>query len=69
VNREKTLTGSVYGSDDPARALPGLIEHIRAGRIELEPTLGPIFPLDGVNDAIDASLQGSAGRVLVRMEG
>ena len=69
VNREKTLTGSVYGSDDPAHALPGLIEHIRAGRIELEPALGPVFALDDVNDAIDASLQGSAGRVLVRLEG
>jgi hypothetical protein len=28
--------------------------------------LGPTFALDGVNDAIEASLAGSAGRVVVQ---
>jgi S-(hydroxymethyl)glutathione dehydrogenase/alcohol dehydrogenase len=69
VNREKTVTGSIYGSEDPHAALPALLAHVAAGRIELEGMLGPSFQLDQVNDAIEASLAGTAGRVLVRMEG
>jgi len=64
--REKWLTGTMYGSEDPAVALPILLEHVRAGRLQLRPLLGPTFRLDDVNDAIDASLAGSAGRVVVQ---
>ena len=64
--REKWLTGTMYGSEDPAVALPVLLEHVRAGRLALRPLLGPTFPLERVNDAIDASLAGSAGRVVVQ---
>ncbi|MDQ3874202.1 MAG: alcohol dehydrogenase catalytic domain-containing protein [Actinomycetota bacterium] len=63
--REKFLTGSMYGSEHPAVALPVLLEHVRAGRLLLEPLVGPRYPLDSVNDAIEASLAGSPGRVLV----
>jgi S-(hydroxymethyl)glutathione dehydrogenase/alcohol dehydrogenase len=68
-NREKTLTGSVYGSEDPAIALPGLLEDVRRGRIELRALVGPTFPLAQAARAFDASLQGSAGRVLVTCNG
>jgi S-(hydroxymethyl)glutathione dehydrogenase/alcohol dehydrogenase len=64
--REKWLTGTMYGSEDPAVALPILLEHVRAGRLQLRPLLGPMFRLDDVNDAIEASLAGSAGRVVVQ---
>ena len=56
----------MYGSEDPAVALPVLLEHVRAGRLLLHPLLGPSFPLERVNDAIEASLAGSAGRVVVQ---
>jgi S-(hydroxymethyl)glutathione dehydrogenase/alcohol dehydrogenase len=65
--REKFLTGSMYGSEDPAVALPVLLDHVRAGRLELAPLLGPRFSLERVNDAVEASLGGSAGRVLVTL--
>jgi S-(hydroxymethyl)glutathione dehydrogenase/alcohol dehydrogenase len=65
VRREKELTGSMYGSEDPRRALPALLDHVRAGTLELGPLVGPTFALDEVNAAIDASLAGSPGRVLV----
>jgi S-(hydroxymethyl)glutathione dehydrogenase / alcohol dehydrogenase len=65
VRREKELTGSMYGSEDPRRALPVLLEHVRSGALELESLVGPRFPLDDVNDAVEASLAGSPGRVLV----
>jgi len=63
--REKWLTGTMYGSEDPAVALPILLEHVRAGRLDLASLVGPQFALDDVNAAIDASLAGSPGRVLV----
>jgi len=65
VRREKRLTGTIYGSEDPAVALPLLLEHVRAGRLDLRSQLGPSFPLDQVNEAVEASLAGAPGRVLV----
>jgi S-(hydroxymethyl)glutathione dehydrogenase / alcohol dehydrogenase len=65
ARREKELTGSMYGSEDPRRALPVLLEHLRSGALELEPLVGQTFALDEVNEAIEASLAGSPGRVIV----
>jgi len=66
VRRERILTGTIYGSEDPAVALPVLLDHVRAGSLDLASQLGPSYPLDQINEAIDASLSGSPGRVLVR---
>jgi S-(hydroxymethyl)glutathione dehydrogenase/alcohol dehydrogenase len=65
TNREKTLTGTIYGSEDPAVALPQLLEDVRAGRLELRSLLGPSYPLEAADEAFRASLAGSPGRVLV----
>jgi S-(hydroxymethyl)glutathione dehydrogenase / alcohol dehydrogenase len=65
TRREKWLTGTMYGSEDPAVALPVLIGHVRAGRLDLASLVGPSYPLDEVNAAVEASLAGSPGRVLV----
>ena len=64
-NREKTLTGTIYGSDDPAVALPRLLDLVRSGELELASLVGPSFPLDRADDAFRASLAGEPGRVLV----
>jgi S-(hydroxymethyl)glutathione dehydrogenase/alcohol dehydrogenase len=66
--REKWLTGTMYGSEDPAVALPLLLDHVAAGRLELGSLVGPVYSLDDVNDAVEASLAGAAGRVLVTFE-
>jgi Zn-dependent alcohol dehydrogenase len=63
--REKRLTGTMYGSEDPAVALPILLEHVRAGRLDLGSLVGPVYPLDAIDEAVRASLAGSPGRVLV----
>jgi S-(hydroxymethyl)glutathione dehydrogenase/alcohol dehydrogenase len=65
TRREKWLTGTMYGSEDPAVALPILLEHVREGRLDLASLVGPAYPLDAVNDAVEASHAGSPGRVLV----
>ncbi|HEX2505241.1 MAG TPA: alcohol dehydrogenase catalytic domain-containing protein [Gaiellaceae bacterium] len=64
-NYEKTLTGSVYGSEPPAKALPRLLRLVRDGRLQLESLVGPTYSLDEVDAAFAESLAGSAGRVLV----
>ena len=66
IRREKWLTGTMYGSEDPAVALPILLEHVRGGRLELESLVGPEFGLDQINEAVEASLAGTPGRVLIR---
>jgi S-(hydroxymethyl)glutathione dehydrogenase/alcohol dehydrogenase len=63
--REKWLTGTMYGSEDPAVALPVLLDHVRSGALELTGLVGPEFPLDRIGDAVEASMSGSPGRVLV----
>jgi S-(hydroxymethyl)glutathione dehydrogenase/alcohol dehydrogenase len=65
LRREKRLTGTMYGSEDPAVALPALVDHVRAGRLELGSLVGPAFSLDEVDAAVEASLAGVAGRVLL----
>jgi S-(hydroxymethyl)glutathione dehydrogenase / alcohol dehydrogenase len=62
---EKTLTGTLYGSEDPAVALPVLLDDIRAGRLELAAMLGDSYPLEQADEAFRASIAGSPGRVLV----
>jgi Zn-dependent alcohol dehydrogenase len=67
IRREKRLTGTLYGSEDPAVALPRMLELVQAGSLELAPLVGESFPLDDVNAAVEASLAGAAGRVLVTL--
>jgi S-(hydroxymethyl)glutathione dehydrogenase/alcohol dehydrogenase len=66
IRREKRLTGTIYGSEDPAVALPVLLGHVRSGALDLRSQLGPQFSLDDANDAVEAALAGVPGRVLVK---
>jgi S-(hydroxymethyl)glutathione dehydrogenase / alcohol dehydrogenase len=65
TNREKTLTGTIYGSEDPAVALPRLLGLIRSDELELASLVGPSFPLGRSDEAFQTALAGSPGRVLV----
>ncbi len=65
LRREKWLTGTMYGSEDPSVALPILLEHVAAGRLDLASLVGPLYSLDDADDAVQASLAGIPGRVLV----
>jgi S-(hydroxymethyl)glutathione dehydrogenase/alcohol dehydrogenase len=66
VRRERILTGTIYGSEDPAVALPVLLDHVRSGSLDLASQLGPTYPLDDINAAIDESMSGTPGRVLIK---
>jgi len=69
VAREKTLTGSIYGSADPVRSLGGLLALVADGRLELEPLLGTRYPLDGIDDAVAEASTAVGGRVVLLPNG
>jgi S-(hydroxymethyl)glutathione dehydrogenase/alcohol dehydrogenase len=50
----------MYGSSDPAADVPVLLEHVRAGRLDLAPLVTETVPLDGVADAF-ADLEARRG--------
>jgi Zn-dependent alcohol dehydrogenase len=46
-------------------SLPAMLDLVRDGRLDLASSVGPSFPLERADDAVQASLAGEAGRVLV----
>jgi len=65
IRKERWLTGCLYGSEDPAVALPVLLDHVRAGGLELASSIGSVYPLAEVDAAVAESLAGRGGRVLL----
>ncbi|GAB2749385.1 Zn-dependent alcohol dehydrogenase [Streptomyces bullii] len=61
----RTLSGCVYGNTDPARDLPVLAGHVRAGRLDLAALVTERIALDGIPAAFDTMLAGTGGRALV----
>ncbi|MFD5032578.1 Zn-dependent alcohol dehydrogenase [Streptomyces sp. NPDC058220] len=61
----RTLSGCVYGNSDPAKDLPVLAEHIRAGRFDLGAMVTERIGLDGIPAAFENMLAGRGGRALV----
>jgi S-(hydroxymethyl)glutathione dehydrogenase/alcohol dehydrogenase len=61
----RTLSGCVYGNCDPAKDLPVLAEHVRAGRLDLSGMVTDRIGLDGIPAAFEAMTAGRGGRALV----
>ncbi|MFD0370925.1 Zn-dependent alcohol dehydrogenase [Streptomyces sp. NPDC127114] len=61
----RTLSGCVYGNSDPARDLPVLAEHIRAGRLDPGALVTERITLEGIPVAFENMLAGKGGRALV----
>ncbi|MEU8569758.1 Zn-dependent alcohol dehydrogenase [Streptomyces pathocidini] len=61
----RTLSGCVYGNSDPAKDLPAIAEHVRAGRLDLAGMVTDRIGLDAIPAAFDAMLAGRGGRTLV----
>lgn len=61
----RTLSGCVYGNCDPARDLPVLAGHVRAGRLDLSAMVTDRIGLDAIPDAFEAMTAGRGGRTLV----
>jgi S-(hydroxymethyl)glutathione dehydrogenase/alcohol dehydrogenase len=61
----RSLTSSIYGNSDPERDIPVLVDHLRAGRLDLAGTITDRITLDGVPDAFDRMRRGEGGRSIV----
>ncbi|MEO3975401.1 Zn-dependent alcohol dehydrogenase [Streptomyces sp. CAU 1734] len=61
----RTLSGCVYGNCDPARDLPVLAGHVRAGRLDLGALVTDRIGLDGIPAAFADMRAGRGGRALV----
>jgi S-(hydroxymethyl)glutathione dehydrogenase/alcohol dehydrogenase len=61
----RTVSGCVYGNSDPARDIPVLAEHVRAGRLDLEALITDRITLADIPAAFDRMVAGRGGRSLV----
>ncbi|MCL6737612.1 Zn-dependent alcohol dehydrogenase [Streptomyces neyagawaensis] len=61
----RTLSGCVYGNSDPARDLPVLAGHVRAGRLDLGALITDRISLDDIPAAFDNMRAGKGGRAVV----
>ncbi|MEV0735815.1 Zn-dependent alcohol dehydrogenase [Streptomyces sp. NPDC050549] len=61
----RTLSGCVYGNSDPAKDLPVLAEHVRAGRLDLGALVTERIELAGIPAAFENMVAGKGGRALV----
>ncbi|MFD4576801.1 Zn-dependent alcohol dehydrogenase [Streptomyces sp. NPDC058417] len=61
----RTLSGCVYGDSDPARDLPVLAAHVRAGRLDLGALVTERIGLADIPSAFGNMLAGKGGRSLI----
>ncbi|MEV4439358.1 Zn-dependent alcohol dehydrogenase [Streptomyces sp. NPDC049577] len=61
----RTLSGCVYGNSDPARDVPVIAEHVRAGRFDLAGLVTDRIRLEAIPGAFEAMTAGKGGRSLV----
>jgi NDMA-dependent alcohol dehydrogenase len=66
VMQEKRLIGSVYGSGNPARDIPRLVSLYEEGRLKLKELVSRTYPLDRINDALDALAASDGARGVIR---
>jgi len=62
---EKSIRGSYYGSADPAETMAGLVELVRAGRLELADVVSHLISLDEVEDALGRLRRGEGDRSVI----
>ncbi len=66
VMQEKRLIGSLYGSGQPLRDVPRLIELYQEGKLKLTELATRTYNLEGVNDALAALSSGEGARGIIR---
>jgi Zn-dependent alcohol dehydrogenase len=62
---EKSVIGSYYGTGDPVAALPGLVDLVRTGRLELADMVSHLIELDGVAEALERLRRGEGDRSVI----
>jgi len=62
---EKTVKGSYYGSVNPQRDFPMLIDLYLAGKLDLDGLISQEYRLDQINEAFDRMLTGEVARGII----
>ncbi len=62
---EKTVKGSYYGSVNPQRDFPLLLDLYMAGKLKLEELISTEYRLDQINEAFDVMLTGDVARGII----
>jgi Zn-dependent alcohol dehydrogenase len=65
TRQEKTIKGSYYGTVNPHRDFPLLIDLYMAGKLKLDELISKEYALEEVNQAFDSMLQGSVARGVI----
>ncbi|MDN5937691.1 MAG: Zn-dependent alcohol dehydrogenase [Salinisphaera sp.] len=63
----KRMVGSLYGSSNPRRDIPRLVDYYRGGELMLDNMVTHRIPLDRVNEAFDLMTTGGGARAVVTM--
>jgi len=69
LNQGKRLLGTWGGDSDPDRDYARYVRLIAAGKLNLEPLLGPAYGLPDVDSALDELERGTCGRPLLDIGG
>lgn len=62
---EHTILGSNMGGVVPALQIPALARLVARGRVDLDPLVTHVLPLDQINEAVELTASGQAGRVVL----
>ncbi|HEU5348038.1 MAG TPA: Zn-dependent alcohol dehydrogenase [Ktedonobacterales bacterium] len=65
---EKALLGCIFGSSVPRVDVPRMLSLYRSGRLKLDELVARRYPLDAVNEALDALRAGTTGRGVLTIE-
>ncbi len=65
TRQEKTIKGSYYGSVNPSRDFPMLLDLYMAGKLKLDELVSREYPLNQINQAYDAMLGGEVARGVI----
>lgn len=68
TRQEKTVKGSYYGSVNPQRDFPLLLDLYSAGKLKLDQLISRTYRLDEINDAFDTMLRGEIARGVIVFE-
>ncbi len=65
ARREKTITGSYYGTANTARDFPLFVELYQQGKLDLDSLISQTYPLDQINNAYADMLSGETARGVI----
>lgn len=65
TRQEKTVTGTYYGSANPARDFPLYADLYRRGLLDLERLISQVYPLERINEAYGDMLSGRIARGVI----